>query len=342
MGEAYYDGKRVSGEKAMRAAGVGTLTLKAKEGLALLNGLQVSTAIACAALRSLENLAEHADIIGAMTLEGLKGSPTAFDERIQEARGMPGQIASAAKLRVLLEGSEIRHSHVDCEKVQDAYSLRCMPQVHGAVRDAIGFIRTILGVEINGCTDNPLIFPEQGDVLSGGNFHGQPISMAADMIAMASSYLANISERRIEYMLDPNTSEMAGFLTEEEGLNSGFMIAQVTAASLASANKVLSHPASVDSIPTSANKEDFVSMSSHAARKALEVVGHTEHILAIELLCACQAMDLKQPLRSSDVLEGIHAYVRKTIPHLKQDRVMYPDIEAARRMIAEKELVGEV
>lgn len=341
-GEAFYQGERLPGEQAMSKAGIPILTLKAKEGLALLNGLQVSTALSCWALRKLENLAKNADIIGAMTAEGLKGTPSAFDDRINRARGIPGQIHVGRVLTALLKNSEIRASHQDCSKVQDAYSLRCMPQVHGSVREAIKFAESILTVEINSCTDNPLIFADDSDVLSGGNFHGQSISMVSDMLAIATTYLANISERRIEYMLDPNTSEMAGFLTEEGGLNSGFMIAQVTAASLASENKVLAHPASVDSIPTSANKEDFVSMSCHAGTKALEVLKNTEYILAIELLCACQAIDLKKPLKTSKALEQIHKYVREHIPHLSTDRLMQPDIESAYEMIARGKIIDLV
>ncbi len=339
MGEALYQGRKMTGAAAMEAAGIPVIALKAKEGLAMLNGLQVSTAITCLAFRRLENLAEMSDIVGAMTLEGLKGTPTAFDERIQKARGMPGQIESGRRLTMLLQGSDIRQSHEDCPKVQDAYSLRCMPQVHGAVRDALTFAKSLLAIEINSCTDNPLVFPEDDEVLSGGNFHGQSISMVADLLTIATTYLANISERRIEHMLDPNVSEMAGFLTEEGGLNSGFMIAQVTAASLASANKVLAHPASVDSIPTSANKEDFVSMSCHAGHKATEVVENTEHILAIELLCACQALDLKKPLKTSRPLQQVHRMVREKIPHLTSDRILYPDIEAARRLISDGSLL---
>lgn len=333
MGEAYYQGEKLPGSDAMKSAGIEPLVLKAKEGLALLNGLQVTTAIASLSFRRLLNLAKTADVVGALTTEGLKGTPSAFDERIQKARGLPGQIHVGRVLTELLKNSEIRSSHAHCHKVQDAYSLRCIPQVHGSVRDALSFVKSILEIEINSCTDNPLIFYEQGDVLSGGNFHGQSLSMISDMMGIATTYLANISERRIEYMLDPNTSEMAGFLTEEGGLNSGFMIAQVTAASLASANKVLAHPASVDSIPTSANKEDFVSMSCHAAQKTLEIVENTEYILGIELLCACQAIDLKEPLKSSTALEKVHQLVRDHIPHLAKDRYMKPDIEMARELI---------
>ena len=333
MGEANYLGEKMSGVEAMAKAGIPVLTLKAKEGLALLNGLQVSTAIACHVLKKLETLALAADIIGALTLEGLKGSKKAFDERIQKARGIPGQIEVGKLVSSLLKDSEILDSHRDCKKVQDAYSLRCIPQVHGTVREAIRFARSILEIEMNSCTDNPLIFVEDEEILSGGNFHGQSISMVSDILGIASTYLANISERRIEYMLDPNTSDMAGFLTEEGGLNSGFMIAQVTAASLASSNKVLAHPASVDSIPTSANKEDLVSMSCYAAQKALEIIENTGYILAIELLCACQAIDLKRPLKTSTPLEKVHEFVRQQIPRLKNDRIMYPDIEAVYQMV---------
>lgn len=333
MGEALYQGRKLSGAEAMEKAGIPIISLKAKEGLALLNGLQVSTAIACHALKKLERLAISADIIGALTLDGLKGSKKAFDDRIQQARGIPGQIEVGKLVTALLKYSEILESHRDCKKVQDAYSLRCMPQVHGTVREAARFARSLLEIEINSCTDNPLIFPDDNEILSGGNFHGQSISMVSDLLGIAATYLANISERRIEYMLDPNTSDMAGFLTEEGGLNSGFMIAQVTAASLASSNKVLAHPASVDSIPTSANKEDLVSMSCNAAQKALEIIENTMYILAIELLCACQAIDLKRPLKTSPALEKVHQYVRQHIPRLVNDRVMYPEIESVRSII---------
>ncbi|MBN1154167.1 histidine ammonia-lyase [candidate division KSB1 bacterium] len=341
-GEAYYRGERIPGAEAMKRAYLDPIVLKAKEGLALLNGLQVSTAMACHAFRFLDTLAQSADIIGALTLEGLKGTPTAFDPRIQMARGMPGQILVGRMLTDLLRGSEIRRSHEDCGKVQDAYSLRCMPQVHGAVRDGLDFVRSILQIEINSCTDNPVVFADQGDVLSGGNFHGQPIAMVSDLLGMVATYLANISERRIEYMLDPNTSEMAGFLTEEGGLNSGFMIAQVTAAALASENKVLAHPASVDSIPTSANKEDFVSMGCHAARKAMQIVVNAATILGIELLCACQAIDLKRPLKTSKPLEAVHEAVRAHVPHLSSDRIMYPEIDWAKDFINKGNLITAV
>jgi len=342
LGEAFYKDKRMSGAEAMSHAGIEPIELKAKEGLALLNGLQVSTAMAARAYKLLHICSRSADVIGSLTLEGLKGTPRAFDPRIQVARGMPGQITVGRILTELIQDSEIRRSHADCGKVQDAYSLRCMPQVHGAVRDGLDFVKSILEIEINSCTDNPVVFPDEGEVISGGNFHGQPISMISDLLAISATYLSNISERRIEYMLDPNTSEMAGFLTEEGGLNSGFMIAQVTAASLASENKVLAHPASVDSIPTSANKEDFVSMSNHASRKAMEVARNTATILGIELLCACQAIDLKSPLKTSEPLEAVHATVRTHIPHLASDRVMYKEIEWVTDFVLNGELMDIV
>ena len=341
MGEAYYNGKKMSGAEAMKAARLELIKLKAKEGLALLNGTQVSTAIAAIALLRLENLIKHADIIGVLSMEALMGTPVAFDERIHKVRGLSGQRKAAQNLSNLLRDSQIVESHKHCHKIQDAYSLRCMPQVHGAVREAAVFIRSILSVEINSATDNPLIFPEDGTVLSGGNFHAQPISLASDVLAIAAAQLSNISERRIEFMLDPCTSDMAGFLTKEGGLNSGFMIAQVTAASLVSENKVLCHPASVDSIPTSANKEDFVSMSSHACRKALEIVKNAENIMAIELLCATQGFDFKQ-MSSSPAINTVVEIIRSKIPHWDKDRVMYPDIEAACDLLKSGELLRAV
>ncbi|MBN1350263.1 histidine ammonia-lyase [candidate division KSB1 bacterium] len=337
-GEAICNGQKLNGADALKCAGLERIQLKAKEGLALLNGTQVSTAMSALAISALESLLVHADIIGALSTEALKGTPSAFDQRIHAVRGLKGQIESAQNLRNLLEGSENVASHKDCPKIQDAYSLRCMPQVHGSARDATAFCRSVISAELNSATDNPLIFHDDEVVLSGGNFHAQPISTAADVLAIAAAQLANISERRIEYMLDPATSEMAGFLTEDGGLNSGFMIAQVTAASLVSENKVLCHPASVDSIPTSANKEDFVSMAALAARKALDVVQNAEYVLAIELLCAVQGFDFKNQ-RSSNALNAIIREIRAEIPHWDQDRIMYHDIETARNIIKSQKLI---
>jgi histidine ammonia-lyase len=341
LGEAFYQGRQISGKAGLEILGLEPIRLQAKEGLALLNGTQVTTALACLALLRLKNLMKVADIIGAMSLEALKGTPTAFEEKIHQLRGLPGQIQVAANLRKLLNGSHIVASHRNCSKIQDAYSLRCMPQVHGTVRDSVKHIESILAIEINSVTDNPIIFLEEKQILSGGNFHAQPISMAGDILAIAATQLANISERRIEYMLDPSTSCMAGFLTEEGGLNSGFMLAQVTAASLVSENKILAHPASVDSIPTSANKEDFVSMGTHAARKALEVVSNSEYVLAIELLCATQGMDFKKPLVSSSVLVQMAEKVRGRIPHWDRDRYLAPEIEKACELIRNPEFLWQ-
>ena len=341
-GYALVDGQRLAGTAVLEKLGRPPVILKAKEGLALLNGTQVTTSLAVIAWYRLQHLVRMADIVGAMSLEALKGTPTAFDSRIHQARGLRGQITSAHRLQMLLKDSPIVHSHLHCEKVQDAYSLRCMPQVHGAVWEAVNFGKGILEIEINAATDNPLIFTEDNAVLSGGNFHAQPISLVGDVLGIAAAQLAGISERRIEYLCDPNTSSMAGFLTEEGGLNSGFMIAQVTAASLVSENKTLAHPASVDSVPTSANKEDYVSMGTWAARKALQIVSNAEKVLAIELLCAVQGMDFKFPLKSSRPLQYVHDVVREKVAHWGQDREMAPEIENAWGFIRDEALLSRV
>ncbi len=341
-GEVFFKQQRISGMEALKLAGIEAIKLQAKEGLALLNGTQVTTALAVIALLRLEHLIKVADIIGAMSIEALKGTPTAFDPRIHQVRGLAGQMRVADNLLRLLKDSQIVLGHKYCAKVQDAYSLRCMPQVHGTVRDACQFIRSILSTEINSATDNPLIFLEEKDILSGGNFHAQPISMVADLTGIVAAQLANISERRIEYMLDPQTSSLAGFLTERGGLNSGFMMAQVTAASLVSENKVLAHPASVDSIPTSANKEDFVSMGTFAARKALDIVQNCEYVLAIELLCAAQGLDFEKKLISSPPIDHALKLVRAEIPHWERDRLMAPEIEKAYQLVRSEKFVQEI
>lgn len=324
----------VPGPTALEQAGLTALRFEAKEGLAILNGTQAMTAYAAWALLHARNLIKTADIIGAISLEALLGTLTAFDARIQTLRPHPGQQQVAANVRRLLAGSPIVASHrFSDHKVQDAYSLRCIPQVHGAIRDAVAHVAAVVEREINAVTDNPLVFPEDNEVLSGGNFHGEPVAMAADYLAIALSELASIAERRIEHLLDPAVSELAGFLTTEGGLNSGFMIAQVTAAALVSENKVLSHPASVDSIPTSANKEDHVSMGAHAARKAAEIAENVEHVLTIELLCAVQALDLRAPLAPSRPTAAVRHLVRQHIPFWYEDRLMHHDIEAARELI---------
>ncbi len=313
---------------ALARAGLSPVTLEAKEGLALINGTQLMTAVAGLALAEAWRLVRTADVAGALTLDALKGTDVAFDARIHDARPHPGQGASAANLRRLLAGSPLRESHRDCGKVQDAYSLRCIPQVHGAARDAIAYVQRTIDIEMNAATDNPMVFAETGELLSGGNFHGEPVAMAADMLAIAIAEIGAISERRIERLVNPTLSGLPAFLTREGGLQSGLMIAHVTAAALASENKTLAHPASVDSIPTSANKEDHVSMGVTAARKAARAVANTRRILAVEVLAACQAMEFQRPLRTSDALEAVHARVRTDVPPYDTDRVLSPDIEA--------------
>jgi histidine ammonia-lyase len=264
-----------------------------------------------------------ADIAGAMSLEAIRGTDRAFDERVQALRPHPGQVHAGASLRRLTRGSELMHSHRhDTHKIQDPYSLRCMPQVHGATRDAVSYVKSVIETEINSVTDNPLVFPETGDVISCGNFHGQPLALALDFLAIAVAELASISERRIEAMLDPTFSELPPFLTVHGGVESGFMVSQYTAAALVSENKVLAHPASVDSIPTSANQEDHVSMGATSALKAREVVRNVQTVLAIELLCAAEGIDYRRPFRTSEPLESVHAQIRAHVPHLNVDRPM--------------------
>lgn len=321
-GEAFYQGKRIRGGEALKLAGIEPLILEAKEGLALLNGTQAMTAVGCLSLFIAEKLAQAADVIGAMSLEALKGTPVAFDEKIHLVRPHSGQQASAKRLRELLQNSEIRESHRDRgvdPRVQDAYALRCMPQVHGAVRDALTHARNVLEIEINSATDNPLIFVDQNEVLSGGNFHGEPVSLALDYAAIATANLGTISERRIERLVNPELSNLPAFLSPQPGTNSGLMIAQVTAVSLIAENNVLAHPASVTNLPTSANKEDHVSMGMTAALKFSQIVSHVEIILAIELLCAAQGLEFLKPLRPGPRLEAVYRRVREIIPPLGRD-----------------------
>jgi histidine ammonia-lyase len=322
------------GKYALEKFGWQPLTLEAKEGLALINGTQAITAFGLWGVLQAHNLVRSADVIGAITHEGLLGSLTPFDERIQAVRNHSGQQTVAANFRKILRNSPIVESHKDSpHRVQDAYSLRCIPQVHGAVRDALDYVEGVFLREANGVTDNPLVFPETGDVLSGGNFHGAPVAHAADFLAIVLTDLASISERRMAHMLDSSMSEMASFLTQEGGLNSGFMIAQVTAASLVSECKVLAHPSSVDSIPTSANKEDHVSMGTYAARKLCEIVRNLEHVLAIELIAGCQALDLRAPVNPAMATGRVQGEVRGVIPFWKEDRFIQKDILAARELI---------
>ena len=338
-----HDGKggRTAGAVALKAAGIKPLVLEAKEAVSLINGTQAMLAVGTLSLLAAEILVDSADVIGAMACDALKGTDAAFDERIHRARPHTGQIATAANLRKLLEGSAIRESHRDCARVQDAYSLRCMPQVHGAVRDTLAHCRSVFETETNSAVDNPLVFRdpksqnEDADVISGGNFHGEPVAFALDFLGIALSALAGISERRLERMVNPALSEgLPPFLAPGAGLNSGFMMPQVTAAALVSENKVLAHPASVDSITTSGNKEDFVSMGMGAAIKLKKIVENTRNTMAIEAMAAAQALDLLAPLKTSKRLQRAHAAIRAVSPALEKDRAMYQDFARIADVIA--------
>lgn len=333
-GQAWHDGVLLPGDEALRRAGIVPIELTAKEGLALINGTQLMTAIATLLAEDADNALRVADICGAMSLEAVRGTNRAFDARVQDVRPHPGQIAAARHLRLLTANSEIMASHrYDSHRVQDPYSLRCMPQVHGASRDTMAHVRRVVEIEINAATDNPLIFSDDGDVISGGNFHGQPVAMVLDFAGIAIAELASISERRIEAMLDPHFSELPPFLTMYGGVDSGYMVSQYTAAALVSENKVLSHPASVDSIPTSANQEDHVSMGVTAGLKARDILRNVEMVLAIELMCASEGLDYRRPLRSSEPLERVYALVRQEVPRLDKDRVLYEDIQRMAAMV---------
>jgi histidine ammonia-lyase len=321
------DGPVVTGAAALASVGLRPLDLQPKEGLALINGTQPSTAVAALALIAAERLARAADITAALSIDGLCGSMRPFDARIHDARPHEGQRTAAANLRRLLAGSPINASHANCGRVQDAYSMRCAAQVHGAGRDALAFVRHTLAVEANSATDNPMVFGDSDEIVSGGNFHGAPVAVAADLLAIALSQFATISERRADRLVNPALSGLPAFLTPQSGLHSGYMMAQVTSAALASELKTLAHPASVDTIPTSANKEDHVSMSMGAALKAELAVSLATRVLAVEILCACQAIDLLAPLETSAALVPVHAFVRSLAPTLTDDRPPAPDIE---------------
>jgi histidine ammonia-lyase len=340
-GECVHEGRRVPSREALRAAGLAPVELFAKEGLALINGTQLMTAVAGLALAEAGRLAPMADVAGALTLDALKGTDVAFDPRIHRARPHLGQAASARNLKRLLAGSPIRESHRDCGRVQDAYSLRCMPQVHGASRDALAYVARTVEIEMNAATDNPMVFSDPGELLSGGNFHGEPVAMASDVMAIAVAELGAISERRIERLVNPALSDLPAFLTPAGGLQSGLMLAHVTAAALASENKGLAHPACVDSIPTSANKEDHVSMGPAAARQAAQVVTNVRRILAIEVIAACQGLEFLKPLVSSPPLDAVHRYVRTKIAPYDTDRLLAPEIEAVAEWVRRGELLGE-
>ena len=333
-GNVRHRGEILPARDGLKIAGLSVLTLGPKEGLALLNGTQVSTALALRGLFEIENVFAAAMVAGAMSVDAAMGSDTPFDARIHELRGHRGQIETAAAYRRLLEGSEIRASHLTGDdKVQDPYSLRCQPQVMGACLDVIDTAAATLLVEANGVTDNPLVFPDTGESLSGGNFHGEPVAFAADELALAVAEIGALSERRIALLIDATISGLPPFLTSASGVNSGFMIAHVTAAALASENKSLAHPASVDSLPTSANQEDHVSMATFAARRLTDMADNTAGIVAIELLAAAQGIDFRRPRKSSKLLEEAHAIVRGVAPHLDGDRYLALDIEAVTPLV---------
>jgi histidine ammonia-lyase len=336
------NGKNIVSAEALRRAQIKPLVLEAKEAVSLINGTQGMLAVGVLALLAAETLVDSADVIGALTLDALRGTDVAFDERIHKVRPHNGQLTTAGNLRKMLEGSQLRESHRDCDRVQDAYSLRCMPQVHGAVRDTLTHCREVMEIEVNSAVDNPLVFvknPKQadgeGDVLSGGNFHGEPLAFVLDFLGIALTALAGISERRIERLVNPSLNEgLPPFLAPGAGLNSGFMMPQVTAAALASENKVLAHPASVDSITTSGNKEDYVSMGMTASLKLKRIVENTRNVMAIEAMAAAQALDFLAPLKTSKRGQAAHAAIRAVCPTMERDRVMYQDFVRIAEVIA--------
>jgi histidine ammonia-lyase len=336
-GQVWKENARTSSAEALQRAQIRPLVPEAKEAISLINGTQAMLAVGTLSLLTAETLAATADVLGAMSLDALHGTDVAFDARIHDARPHAGQVEVAANLRRLLAGSEIRESHKDCGRVQDAYSLRCIPQVHGAVRDTLAFCRPTFEIEMNSAVDNPLVFVKgngEGDIISGGNFHGQPLAFALDYMAIALSALAGISERRIERLVNPALNEgLPPFLAPDAGINSGFMMPQVTAAALASENKGLAHPASVDSITTSGNKEDYVSMGMTAAIKLKRVIANTTNVLAIEACAAAQALDFLSPLKTSLPLQRAHAAIRKVSPKIEHDRVFADDFAKLAELI---------
>jgi len=337
-GEVWDGAATLPGREALGRAGLQPIALAAKEGLALINGTQASTALLALAVADAERLARTADIAAALSIDALRGSTRPFDPRIHEARGFAGQRASAANLARLMADSPINASHANCGRVQDAYSMRCAAQVHGAARDGLAFARRTVDIEANAATDNPMVFAEAREIVSGGNFHGAPVALAADVVCLALAQLATISERRTERLVNPAASGLPAFLTRHGGLESGLMLAQVTAAAVASELKTLAHPASVDSIPTSAGREDHVSMSMTAALKAWRAADLARHVVACELLCACEAIDLLAPLASSPALMRVHDFIRARVPAVERDRSVSPDLRRISDMIASGEL----
>lgn len=342
IGDAHFQGVRMAASGALRAAGLEPIdALAAKEGLALLNGTQFSTACALAGLFEAERLLQTSLITGALSTEAAKGSDSPFDDRIHQLRGHMAQIECAAALRQLMANSDIRASHLENDsRVQDPYCLRCQPQVAGAALTLLRQAGTTLATEANGVSDNPLVFADTGEALSGGNFHAEPVAFAADILAMAICEIGSISERRTAMLVDPALSGLPAFLTPQPGLNSGFMIPQVTSAALVSENKQMAYPASVDSIPTSANQEDHVSMAAHGARRLAGMIRNADHVVAIELLAAAQGCDFHAPMTSSKPLERVRACVREQVPALDTDRLMHPDIEAATALVRAGKIVA--
>jgi histidine ammonia-lyase len=333
IGEVSHQGKVLTAVEGLKIAGLKPIDLAAKEGLALLNGTQVSTALAATGLFAADDLLRAGLIAGAMSTDAALGSDAPFDPRIHAVRGQLGQIDAARALKLLMEGSALRASHIDCDRVQDPYSLRCQPQVMGAALDQLRHAANIIERECNAVSDNPLVFPDQGDIVSGGNFHAEPVALAADAIALAIAEIGAISERRVALLTDARMSNLPAFLAPDPGLNSGFMIAHVTAAALASENKLLAHPASVDSLPTSANQEDHVSMATHGARRLHDMADNTAAILGIELLAAAQGIELRKPIATSPRLQKVLGLLREEAKFWDQDRLMAPDIESAKRLV---------
>lgn len=341
-GNCKLDGEIIESKKALALKKLKPIKLSAKEGLAMINGTQMMSAYLCKSVYDAEYLSKSADVAGSLSLDAMRGTSKAFSDKLQKVRPHKGQIASATNLRNLLKGSEIMKSHKDCGKVQDAYSLRCMPQVHGAVKDTLEHCKKVLEIEINSATDNPLIFPESGEHIEGGNFHGEPMAFIADFLAIAISELGNISERRTARLVDGSLSGLPRFLTDNGGLNSGLMIVQYTAASLVSENKVLSHPGSVDSIPTSANQEDHNSMGSISAKKAFDVINNVKKIIAIEFLCATQGIDYLRPLKSGKGSEEAYSYIRKRIAHISEDVITSDLILKMSEIIFDKDFIETI
>lgn len=335
-GWAFYNKRLLLGKEALKKAGLKPLRLSAKEGIALINGTQMMTGLGVLTLLRAERLAELADMAGALSCEAALATPVAFDEDLQRARAHKGQGIAARNLIQIMKNSQIREFHKACPKVQDPYSFRCMPQVHGAVRDALRYVRSVLEVEINSATDNPLIFPDKKKVISGGNFHGEPVALALDFLGIAVSELGSISERRIAVMMDPNITDLPAFLVREPGINSGLMMAQTTAAALVSENKILAHPASVDSIPTSLNQEDHVSMGTIASRKAREIANNTEEVLAIEFLCAYQGICFRAPLKPGIGTNKIFSRIKERVKEIKEDRILVGDLVKIKEMMRAK------